>query len=268
MRAIVMRPISVFLFVILNISPAFSIADEAQENTAPRFEPARLPRDLASFTRNIEFPANADLVDEPAVVFCNAHVEATGLISEVYCRVSMGKYLQYKLNAINGMKGQPITPARIRDKAVEVFMRILVLFLCRGSSCEIIAAPNHGQLKDKYGLSYSAPQLLGGEHELRLNLRSSGTETLGFDQPGSVILESRQQFFHGRSAVSGDKIALAVEVDSKGVAKSSKILFFDPDYKTWARQLAQHVLERRYIPGFYNNKPIESTAFHTFWIEP
>lgn len=123
---------------------------------AANYAPARLGNAVDHIEQTVTPPVLSNGL-AVASVYCQADVNVAGITSNVVCYEKEGRD-ELRDQTAAAMTGRTITPATVDGTAVPVRMYFRVVYSDLQDQPPVLVLPNLGNMQDKYGFHYTAPQ--------------------------------------------------------------------------------------------------------------
>jgi hypothetical protein len=205
---------------LLSISPA--AADSV-------FTPARLLEGERSIEALLDVPDS--LSAGLHVVMCETWITARGRAKDFDCYTEERRVELLLTEVELAGRQAAYAPAMRNEEAIAAYVLLSVRIYVTGGEPLILAVPNNGAEREKYGLLYSAPQRL--------------TE---IDWPGAPTFDSMLQ--HDRMLVWQ-----VIDVDERGKVTGYSLRNASRTHGHLVDQFRAQIAAFEFIPGFFERKP-------------
>ena len=181
---------------------------------------------------------------------CQMIVETDGSTTNPHCLVDE-RYRDFQWEVIRAVSGAMMVPATVDGEPVRVLMNFMAGYRCL-EACGTLLISNHARYVQDYGFEYSSPQpILEGD-----------TWYEGYDEKLAWLTGGLQA-----QEVNGIRYLISTRVDRSGRSSRRRVSQRTSGYWTAATRAARSLDNVRYIPGFYEQKPIEMTLYE-YWLDP
>ena len=199
------------------------------------FEPSTFRTDEFSLAHQISFPANFKERDDFSVsIACTAHVTRKGKMKHPFCLGGDKESKDFERRILLATRRAKMNPARVKGIRTPVVVKFTTIFRRTNGEAYVSVVPNHFLNTEKFGVNYSAPQLL--------TRRSKGY--VGTCRRMNLIVR--------------------ITVDSAGAASNARFFSGDQETVHCIEPVKNRIGEKRYVPGMVNG--VATTMDHLFLV--
>jgi hypothetical protein len=166
-------------------------------------------------------------------VHCEAQILRNGRAPQVYCYALEGPARDDLVDAVTKAALRARFEPAVKDREpIEVYAVFMVLVDTTLAEPMVLAVPNNGAERKKFGLLYTAPQRV-------------------IEKPSWGIPLQR---YHGRRA---DRFVLIqVRVDERGNATDLSLRNLSDENSQTLRQIDERARQYEFLPGYHEGKPV------------
>ena len=225
------------LLVLLILSASIFGIRLASADGSPTFTPARFGSGEKSLQKKIKFP-DVD-GDFSVLVRCRGWVGKRGHMRHQTCFTPGESQAVFATAIRSAFRNAKMVPAQVEGKKEWVYIKYLVRFTKAGDNRYIRIFPNWGEDYSNYGTDY-----IGAQYASSISGR----------WPSVCVNQAPDYWFLTEELVKADGTLQSVEI----------IPLSDNLYSVCMDALKRRLLASKYIPAFYDGKPVDSTVIHNW----